>query len=193
MEPIFEIKYATKQVHFVELYKHLLRYRIVSAVFVALAGGLLLYLGIAHTGPVWIAGGIFELYWAVNIYIQPWRQGKKAYKQDVAFYETEHMVATSRFYEDAVWDETKFTTTVLPYDKLKDIAFTRNLIILVDIRDQRLFLDKNSFTIGNFEGFVRFMRKKCPQVKFPRQRKQGRKSPKSERPSAMRAQEGKEA
>lgn len=51
------------------------------------------------------------------------------------------------------------------YRQITKIRETRNLYVLMLGKDSGIILEKNSFTIGNFEAFRSFILEKCPSQK----------------------------
>ena len=166
MEVQFEVVSCLEKKHYVQWYQHILRRRILWVILFSFVGFVSLLLGIknADYGDL-IYAGVCAVYVIWN-YRRPWILAKKHLKRDVEYYGTQEVSSVTTFGE-TIRDVTKDTDMTMPYDKIKDIHISKDLIALEDVKKQAFLMDKNGFTKGDFQSFLAFIGEKCPQLKLP--------------------------
>lgn len=165
METRFEVKTNMDVKHWVEYYRYIWRKRLWTVAILMTIGFIALILKYFLED---FSGGWYFLWFSVYaawIYFRPWTAARKAMKLDRKFESTEEHNSVTRF-SDALYDESKHETSMIPYDKIESICIGKVAIILVDVRKAAIIMDKNGFAEGNLEGFLTFIQEKCPQAKI---------------------------
>ena len=167
MDTQFEIHSQLEKKHYVELYRWVWKKRWIWIGIYVVAGilGLLLYL--ANERITWIVYGCAMILYAVWVYFRPWQVAGKRFKENLAFESGEKLCSTTKFGDEIV-DESVRERVVVPYDKIKKIHITKDMIFLMDIRKMVLILEKDGFTKGTVEEFLPFIQNKCPQLILPK-------------------------
>lgn len=175
METQFEVVTFLDEQKLTEFYRYTSRKRLVG-VWICVAFGIAfliwgiirLYLNMfiftaASMAP--LAGAVLEFTMAIRNYRLPWRVAKKEIKKDRQFSGKEQPFSLTKF-SDQIYDEDTNRTNIVPYDKVKQIHISANLVAMIDIRDFGIVIDKNGFRKGTYEDFLKFIQAKCPQAKI---------------------------
>ena len=167
MEVQFEVHSCLENKHYVQWYKHILRKRIWWCGLAALWTVFYLAKGIASVDWIRIIFAAYCAGYCIWNYCRPWILAKKIRKRDLAYYGTELVPSVTTF-ADVLRDVAKDMDVTIPYDKIKEIHISNDLIALTDIKDSVILMDKNGFTKGDFLGLLAFLAEKCPQLKLPK-------------------------
>ena len=164
MDAQFEIKTKLEKGQRVEYYRFIWRKRLWLIAALLMLGTIYLLVDVLENFPDWPCA-LFCVAYSVFLYFRPWIAARKAMKLDNDFYGSEKSPSVTKF-SDAVYDEDQNESTMIPYDKIKDIYFGKTIIVLTEIRRIAIIMDRDGFEKGNFEDFLPFIQQKCPQAKI---------------------------
>ena len=167
MEVQFEIRSCLEKKHYVQWYQYVLRKRFYWIALFALVGICYLTSGISTADWIYILVATYLFGYCIWNFYRPWILGKKKFKQEFAYYGEDGDQSVTTF-ADVLRDVTKDNDTTIPYDKIKEIHISKDLILLNDIRGVAILMDKNGFTKGDLPAFLAFIGEKCPQLKLPK-------------------------
>lgn len=122
-------------------------------------------------GGVCTIPGIILLIGAVllgyRLYSTPKKLSLLVYKRNIELYHSEVETQTT-FYDDSFMgkniqskSEIKFN-----YERVAAIKETKELFLLIFPENLAILVDKNGFKVGTKEGFLEFMKAKCPAAKL---------------------------
>ena len=167
MEAQFEVKTSMDQKLWVDFYRIIWRKRlwwIAIIMTLAVFFGFFRYMLIGD--PKWWYICYFTAY-SVWLYFRPWLAARKAVKLEKKFDAPEENCAITKF-SDAVYDESKNHSAVVPFDKFEKIHIGKYVILMEDVRKTAIILDKNGFTKGTLAEFLPYIQEKCPQMNLPK-------------------------
>lgn len=167
MEIQFEIDSRLEKKHYVEYFRCIWHKRIIWVVIFALIGAAELLLNVQESALTTTILGCFLIADAIWIYFRPWYFAGKTIKRETKFEGTAVLTSVTKF-GDVICDEAPNHLATTRYDMIEQIYFSKNVIVIRDIRKADFILDKNGFTKGSFEEFLPFIQEKCPQLKLPK-------------------------
>ena len=166
MEPVFEVRTSMTEKLYLEFYRHIWkRIKWFGIVFIVV--------GVLCT-PLYFQERNYMLFLSLYLVVagiwlcfRPRLAAKRTMRQKREFAgETQQCAITT--FADEICDESLRQTITIPYDKIKKLHITQNLIVLIDVRNVAILADKNSFIKGSFQEFLPFIQEKCPQLKLPK-------------------------
>lgn len=170
METQFEVSSILEEKHYVEFYRYIWRKNYWMVLVVLVLCILSACLESDKDPIVWVVYiilmSVYVGVYALWMYSRPRRAARKTMKQNQTFDGSERAPSVTTFGED-IRDESPNATAKIPYDRIKSIHISENVIVLIDIRDVAIIMDKNGFNKGSFQDFLPFIREKCPQLKLP--------------------------
>ena len=167
MEYTIENVYVDTEKLVRQMHKKLLRKRSVfwtSAM--AVMGFLFLFVGLVldRTAYLWGAAAYAAL--AVWYLFMPYRTSKKAYKKMLQYYDGNILETVVRFGDAIVFTQGD-TVSSIPYNKLKQVSFLDDCILLHNEVGGVYLLANDGFTKGSKQEMLAFLREKCPNLKLP--------------------------
>lgn len=160
METQFEVKTTFREEHLAAfISKHLRLRKPMLVVYAVLSIGCIL------EGTLYMLGlSAIMVAMAIWLYRRPKTLAKKMIEQEQKFLDAEEVTVTVLF-GDVIRSTAPRGTNDIPYDKVTKIYHTKYGMVLLDVRNRFVLLDKDGFTKGTFEEFVPFIQEKCPQAK----------------------------
>ena len=165
METQFEVKTTFREEHLAAfISKHLRLRKPMLVVYAILIIGWFLE-GTLYRSTFMLGLCAIMVAMAIWLYRRPKTLAKKMIEQEQKFLDTEEVTATVLF-GDVIRSTRSRCTNEIPYDKVTKIYHTKYGMVLLDVRNRFVLLDKDGFTKGTFEKFVPFIQEKCPQAKI---------------------------
>ena len=167
MEVLFEVKTEYREEQLAAFFGKCLRFRKLMLGVYALLISLWIVESILYRSMYFLMLCAIVLAMAIWLYRRPKSLAKKMVKQELEFADSDRVIATVTFAEE-IHSTASRGTSIIPYDKIKSIYHTKYGVVLLDVRNRFVLLDKTGFTKGTFEEFLPFIQEKCPQLKLPK-------------------------
>ena len=164
MEALFEVKTEYREEQLAAFFSKYLRFRKPVLGVYAILTFLWIAEAILYAATYLLLMCAIVLPMAIWLYRRPKSLAKKMIKQELEFADVDRVIATVTFAEE-IHSTASRGTSIIPYDKIKSIYHTKYGVILLDVRNRFVPLDKTGFTKGTFEELLPFIQEKCPKAK----------------------------
>lgn len=164
MEALFEVKTEYNEEQTAAFFDKYLRFRKPVLVVYAILAFLWIAEAILYGATYLLLMCAIVLPMAIWLYRRPKSMAKNMVKREQEFADSDRVIATVTFAEE-IHSTASRGSNIIPYDKIKSIYRTKYGVVLLDVRNRILLLDKTGFTKGTFEEFVPFIQEKCPKAK----------------------------
>lgn len=164
MEALFEVKTEYNEEQLAAFFDKYLRFRKPVLGVYAILTFLWIVEAILYGATYLLLMCAIVLPMAIWLYRRPQTLAKKMVKQEREFADVDRVVATVTFAEE-IHSAASRGTSIIPYDKIKSIHHTKYGVVLLDVRNRFVLLDKTGFIKGTFEEFLPFIQEKCPKAK----------------------------
>ena len=162
METIFENSYNFTRELFIELFKDLYK---VYRVILILVGIAFVVFGILSINGYYLLTVILFVFAAYFIYLSfgvYWVPANRVYKKTLAQVSENENIFTIQFSTNEIINKDESH----PYDRIKRVHETKDMIVLITYNHGHIPVKKDSFTLGTYEDFKKFIEEKCVNAKI---------------------------